>query len=147
MKNIFFKTLKDNGFLPYTIEMTQKPFVSGSNVGFLEFTIVGKKGRFENGYYTIYQAKANLDGIIVSESVIKSARKVSDISNRTKDMYYTNGYVAMCGNIEIVRAYVGGELRVLQGMDRIKTIEKANTDCPHIITFNEWDMTNLPNLF
>lgn len=139
--------MKDTGFLPYTIEMIKKPFVSGINIGFLEFNIVGKKGRFDKNYYTLYQIKANFDGDILVESVIKSSKKISDISDRTKDMYYTNGYVAMSGNIEIIRAYVGSELRVLQGMDRIKTIEKANIDCPHIITFNTWDINKVPKLF
>lgn len=147
MKNIFFKTLKDNGFLPYTIEMIRQPFVSGSNVGILEFTIVGKKGRFEKGYYTIYQVRASLDGIIVSESAIKSSRKISELTTRTKNVYYTNGYVVMCANTEVIRAYTGGILRVLQGMDQRKTIEKANIDCPDIITFHKWDMNKVPLLF
>jgi hypothetical protein len=141
MKNRFFETLKDNRFLPYTIEM------EGNGLGIIGFTIVGKKGRFEDGYYTIYRVTADLDGNVLSESVIKSSRKISDISDRTKDMFYTNGYSAMSGNIEVIRSYVGGELRVLQGMDRMKTIEKANIDCPYIITFNEWNINNVPKIF
>ena len=141
MKNIFFKTLKDNGFLPYTIEM-----ISNSN-GFIEFTIVGKKGRFEKNYYSMYQVKTNLHGVILVESFIKSSRKISDLTTKTKDVYYTDGYVAMCGNTEVVRAYVGSGLKVLQGMDRMATIEKVNIDCPFLITFNEWDMNWIPKLF
>lgn len=137
MKNKYFNTLKDNGFLPYTIEMNGK----------LEFTIVGKKGRFQKDYYTIYQVKTDFDGKILIESVIKSSRKISDLTHRTKDIYYTDGYVAMCGNVEVIRAYVGGELRVLQGMDRMKTIEKANIDCPYIIIDNKWNINNVPKLF
>ncbi len=138
MKNNFFTTLKDNGFLPYTIEMINCSII---------FTIIGKKGRFKKDYYTMYQVHTNIHGDIFSESVIKSSKKISDLTPRTKDMYYTNGYVAMIGNIEVIRAYAGGELRVLQGMDRMVTMEKANIDCPYIITDNLWDMNKIPRLF
>lgn len=69
------------------------------------------------------------------------------LTHRTKDKYYTNGYSVFCNDVEVIRSYVGDELKVLQGMDRMGTIKKTNNDCPEIIERNNWDLNRYPYVF
>ena len=50
----------------------------------------------------------------------------------------------------IARAYLGHEgysVRVLQGMDRIKTLQKIREDCPEFLTANKIPDNYYPLLF
>jgi hypothetical protein len=69
-----------------------------------------------------------------------------------KEIKYTSDgiYSVFAGKVEIARSYVGAdgyEIRVLQGMDRIETIEKIAKDCPEFLTNNNWDINRVPKLF
>ncbi len=62
--------------------------------------------------------------------------------------YTTDGkYSVFSGKIEIARAYVGPELRILQGMPRMETINKIAQDCPEFLEANNWDVNKVPRLF
>lgn len=65
--------------------------------------------------------------------------------------YTTDGeYKVMCGKTIIAQSYVGYDgrsIRVLQGMDRMKTLEKINKDCPEFLKNNQWDINRVPKLF
>jgi hypothetical protein len=66
-------------------------------------------------------------------------------------MRYThNKYSVFAGKVEIGRLYVDSpfdELRILQGMDRVKTVEKIIEDCPEFAKDNNIDGTKRPLLF
>lgn len=65
--------------------------------------------------------------------------------------YITDGKCSVfAGKTEIARSYVGYdgyEVRILQGLPRMETIEKINTDCPEFLTNNEWPINKVPKLF
>lgn len=66
-------------------------------------------------------------------------------------IYKTDGKCeVVCDGICVARSYVGQdgyEVRVLQGMDRMKTIEKINQDCPEFLQANNWSVNKYPRLF
>jgi hypothetical protein len=55
------------------------------------------------------------------------------------------------GRTIIARAYVGGdngyEVRVLQGMDRMETMQKIREDCPEFLIANNVPDNYYPRLF
>ena len=57
----------------------------------------------------------------------------------------------LCKKTVIARAYVGGdngyEVRVLQGMNRIKTMQKIREDCPEFLVANDIPENYYPRLF
>lgn len=67
------------------------------------------------------------------------------------NLYTTDGkYEVKAGKIVIARSYLGQngyEVRVLQGMDRYKTLEKIQSDCPEFLTNNNWNTNKHPLLF
>ena len=65
-----------------------------------------------------------------------------------------NNYEVKCGKITIAKSYlnVSGsarryEVKIFQGMDRIKTIEKICIDCPEFAKENEINKYYYPHLF
>ena len=69
-------------------------------------------------------------------------------------MTYTTDKTGYCevyaGKTCIARSYVGYdgyEVRVLQGMDRIETLDKIRIDCPDFIKLNEVPENYCPKLF
>jgi len=70
----------------------------------------------------------------------------------SKEIKYTSDgkYTVMCGKIVIARSYVGDdgyEVRILQGMPRMETIEKIFKDCPDFAASNDMDINKIPKLF
>lgn len=65
--------------------------------------------------------------------------------------YTTDGkYEVHSGKKVIAQSYVGQsgyEIKVLQGMDRMKTLAKIAEDCPEFLSNNEWDRDRVPMLF
>jgi hypothetical protein len=56
----------------------------------------------------------------------------------------------LCRKTVVARAYIGQEgysVRILQGMDRIKTIEKIREDCPEFFIANNTPENYSPHLF
>lgn len=56
----------------------------------------------------------------------------------------------LCRKKVIARAYIGHEgysVRILQGMDRMETIEKIREDCPEFLTANKIPEKYYPMLF
>ena len=65
-----------------------------------------------------------------------------------KDMYISDGkYSVYCGKVEIARSYVGGEVRILQGMPRMETLAKVVKDCPEFAAYNKIDLNIVPKLY
>lgn len=66
-------------------------------------------------------------------------------------MKYThNNYSVFAGKTEIARLYIDwphDELRVLQGMPRMETVQKIIDDCPDFAKANGIDGTKSPMLF
>ena len=61
--------------------------------------------------------------------------------------YTTNGtYAVWAGKTAIALAY-WDEIKVLQGMPRMETIQKIKKDCPEFLTNNNWDENRVPMLF
>ena len=73
----------------------------------------------------------------------------------TKEIKYhtdpTGHCEVLCKNTVIARAYVGGdhgyEVRILQGMDRITTMQKIREECPEFLTANKIPEHYYPFLF
>ena len=72
----------------------------------------------------------------------------------TKEIKYhtdpTGHCEVLCKNTVIARAYCGNdgyEVRILQGMDRIKTMEKIREDCPEFLKANNIPEHYYPFLF
>ena len=65
--------------------------------------------------------------------------------------YTTDGkHSVYSGKTEVARSYVGNdgyEVRVLQGMDRMKTWDKVMTDCPEFAAANNMRPNYYPRLF
>lgn len=67
--------------------------------------------------------------------------------------YTTDGtYEVKAGNKVIAKSYMGSggrryDVRILQGMDRVKTIEKICAECPQFALNNEIDTNYCPKLF
>ena len=61
-----------------------------------------------------------------------------------------NDCSVFCGKIEIARAYIGMKnrsIRILQGMNRIKTMKQIKKDCPEFLTNNDIPENYYPLLF
>ena len=72
--------------------------------------------------------------------------EAAEIKYTTDDNCYSVYY----GKIVIAKSYVGDngyEVKVLQGMDRMATIEKINKDCPEFLVKNDWSVNMRPLLF
>jgi len=65
--------------------------------------------------------------------------------------YTTDGkYAVTCGKKIIARSYVGCngyEVRILQGLPRVETIERIIIECPEFAKNNEIDPNIVPKLF
>ena len=69
-----------------------------------------------------------------------------------KTIKYTNknNCSVFCGKTEIARAYIGFKdrsIRILQGMDRMETMEQIKKDCPEFLTNNDTPENYYPLLF
>lgn len=66
-------------------------------------------------------------------------------------IYTTDGKLFVyAGKKVIAQSYVGRngyEVRILQGMDRLKTMHKIRTDCPEFIQANDVPENYWPKLF
>jgi len=53
------------------------------------------------------------------------------------------------GNKIIAQSYVGNgyEVRILQGMPRMETLERINRECPEFLNANAWSVNKVPKLF
>ena len=74
------------------------------------------------------------------------------IMKKPKEITYTSDgkCSVFCGKTEIARSYVsedGYEVRILQGMDRMKTWDKIFEDCPEFAKNNDMDINKVPKLF
>ena len=65
-----------------------------------------------------------------------------------KEKYISDGkYSVYCGKVEVARSYVGGFVKILQGMPRMETIAKVVKDCPDFAAYNNIHSNSYPNLF
>lgn len=62
--------------------------------------------------------------------------------------YMTDGkYYVWCAGKVVAAAYAEGEIRILQGMPRMETLNKIAQDCPEFLKANNWDVNKVPKLF
>lgn len=84
-------------------------------------------------------------------SKIDLHKAFTTFKNTVMDKYTTDGkYHVMSGKTIIARSYIGHdgyEVRILQGLPRMETIEKINKDCPQFLINNSWSTNRVPKLF
>lgn len=70
---------------------------------------------------------------------------------KTEKKYTSDGkYAVYYGKTIIAKSYVGKngyEVKILQGMPRMETVEKIFRDCPEFAQNNEMNINVVPKLF
>lgn len=70
---------------------------------------------------------------------------------KTEIKFTTDGkYQVFSGKTVIAKSYVGNdgyEVRILQGMPRMETVEKIFADCPEFAKANDMSINIVPKLF
>lgn len=108
-----------------------------------------------------HELRTDMNGMQCWEQIEPATKKHFEISgvNYTPRLYndimtkkYTSDgeFSVFAGKIEIARSYVGNacpEVRILQGMNRSKTIQKICWDCPEFAKANEITEKYYPYLF
>ena len=82
---------------------------------------------------------------------MNKTNKLYNIKQKEKKFTTDGKYSVFLGKTEIARSYLGQdgcyEVRILQGMPRMETIEKIFRDCPEFAKNNDMDINIVPKLF
>lgn len=101
----------------------------------------------EKVFEKIVQFPTQKDADNYSLGVRDAIEGVTGITCIKYDRYTTDGKNSVyAGKTEIARAYVDGEVRVLQEVPREKVWEKIITDCPDFAKYNNMDPNYRPKI-
>jgi hypothetical protein len=62
-------------------------------------------------------------------------------------MYKSDGKYAVWAENTVIAIAFPDEIRILQGMDRMETIQQIAKDCPEFLSENNWTVNQVPRLF